>query len=870
MRLKRWIIPLLLILLVLSFVGCQTKTESLSIEFTNPVFRKDLFINREYSIDDIVEKEDGVKYLITDCFYFDKEFNKIDIETDGKSFTQTAPYNVVLTVTASKGKSSVSESLELKINFNTTPILESFASSWQATGIIRNYSANPEYLTGNAETALAVRYMGDWNVENDGVSLGGFSKAYSSFSVTDWSNAVMVMDIYNAAEYEIEFGYQVTKDGQTYGKNNGISLVETLPAGEWSKITWSLRSIGFSENYFEKGGAISLRSRCNDNSFSAPYDYTLYFCNMDVVDYSAEKFPDLETRTPEEIRIDELNAKREQQEQKYQSLTGDELDKKLSAFAEGDSNFVSTTIESDKVEGQSSLQYTFTNDGVNRGYYANLTSVSNFLLDENSVLYNAYKDEITDWSTAYVGFWVKNTSVYSLEIALRFQTAIGAGDDKQWQGTVLKYEWYQAKANISANTSWKYVEMSLASIAENADNMYGNSKGQFYKENVTDLKFCLAVQVCGATTVGDTATFYIDCVNVYNKASSDPTDEMLIRDDKNSEIRLQTINRDSAFVKEGDTSAKFIYYHDGWNGEWYYLTAADIDNYQLTSWENVYISFFVYSADVLNFNFRYSEDIMEQAQTNVANEWTKITCSLRQLGITSLEDLSSPKLRCRVLANTENKEYTFYVDGFKLESVVLPAMEDGTLDLSLVSANGDANCTGEISSQIKYGESSISSIKYTFTNNGITYENQQDGPKTGRILLDDESILFNNCSVTDWSTAYVRFYIKNTTGEDVRLAPRFQTATGEGDAKQWKGTVLKYEWWQNKAVDIGKTTTDWTLVEISLADIAANCDAMSGTTKGDFYTENVTDFKFCLAVCIKIPEGESVSFYIDGLEIINK
>ena len=516
-------------------------------------------------------------------------------------------------------------------------------------------------------------------------------------------------------------------------------------------------------------------------------------------------------------------------------------------------------------DSDSVIKYTFTNDGIDRGYYDKSKS-GNILLDVKGILYNTYAADITDWSTAYVGFWMKNPSVHDLEIGFRFQTAIGEGENKTWQGTVLKYEWYQAKVNVAANSSWKYFEMSLADIASNADNMSGGSKGQFYKENVTDFKFCLAVHA-GGLAVDNSAMFYIDGITVFNKLSSDPTDEMLVRDVKNSEIRSQTINRDKTYILEGDTSAKFTYYHDGWNGEWYYLTANDAQSFGVASWENVIATFYVYSTDVLTFNFRYSEDRQEQVQYNVANEWTKITCSLRELGVTSIDDLSSTKLRFRVIAGTQNKEYSFYVDKLMLENV-----DENNIDNALVKyVEGDTNIYAEVITDTAYcRENGDAVIKYVFTNDGVDRGYYGKG-KTGNLLIDDMGILYNiyKDEITDWSTAYVGFWIKNTSIHDLYIAPRFQTAIGEGGSKQWQGTVLKYEWYQAR-LSIS-ANSDWKYYEMSLADIAANADNMSGGSKGQFHKENVTDFKLCIAINAEGSSvGDTATFYIDGLSIYNK
>ena len=220
---------------------------------------------------------------------------------------------------------------------------------------------------------------------------------------------------------------------------------------------------------------------------------------------------------------------------------------------------------------------------------------------------------------------------------------------------------------------------------------------------------------------------------------------------------------------------------------------------------------------------------------------------------------------------------TIYIDGLTIyNKVAVEGLGSDEVEKNLITdAIGDANIAGTISTTVVNADlaNSASSIQYTFTNNGETYDAQQDGSRTGRVIMDVSSVLYNayKDGITDWSTAYIRFYIKNDSAHAIRIAPRFQTAIGEGAEKQWQGTVLKYEWWQNAVYDIS-ANADWTLVEVSLADIAAGADNMNYGAKGEFYTENVTDFKFCLALCIPGAGnvGDTATIYIDGLEIVNK
>ena len=622
MKFTKSLVALLCVCLLSTFVGligmaCHPIDETeVTITLTDPVFRKDLYVNKEYSIDNLVEKEDGVEYAITECFYFDKEFNRIDIETDGQTFTQTVPYDVVLTITATRGNKTAVETLELKINFNTTPILEAFVSSWAPTGIIKTYVADPEYLRGDAETAISVRYMGDWNVPNDGVIVGDFSKAYESFSVTDYSNAVMVVDVFNAAPYDIEFGYQMTKDGIEFAGGTGIKLIQVLPAGQWTSIAWSLRAIEFTENYFAQNGWIAFRARCNDDTVTAPYDYTLYFCNPDITDYSAERFPDLDTRTPAEVEA---------------QLVGDPVDKMIIKGYKNDQMRLAE-INNDSqyiMEGVSSAKFLYKNDGWGGEWYCLSQAAAQSL-------------NLDDWSNVTVSFYV-----YSVD-RLGFQFHYAGVNPAIYTATqaTTANEWSKITCSLR--------DLGITSIAD-FDEMGYNFRFRVladeYREHV----------------------FYVDGLTFEcGEVPADANDEILVRDSKNEQITSQEINRDASFVKEGNSSAKFTYNNNGWGGEWYYMTKADAQSFNLPSWDDVTISFYVYSADRLGFNFQFYTDtiptVYSETQVNTANEWSKITCSLKALGLTSVADLHDQgfNFRFRVLAD-EQREYVFYVDGFVLE-----------------------------------------------------------------------------------------------------------------------------------------------------------------------------------------------------------
>ena len=478
-------------------------------------------------------------------------------------------------------------------------------------------------------------------------------------------------------------------------------------------------------------------------------------------------------------------------------------------------------------------------------------------LNKNNTKSSAYKDffSVTDWKNAYVTFKVYNAGTVSVEIGL----TQGMTNDTHWALSATEKVTVAVGEEKTVCFSIKDAMGLTSSPFETEDFKAGRGFNIQTKNVISGLT--------ADTLVDGAQTLYITDFDIF---TPDSTDAMLVRDKKNSEITSQTINRDKTYILEGDTSARFVYNNDGWNGEWYYLTPSDTANYAISSWENVYVSFYVYSTDVLRFNFRYSVDKEEQVQTNVAGEWTKITCSLRELGITSIDDLNSTKLRCRV-ATSSRVEHTFYVDKFMVESVDI-----SDLNTALVNfAEGDSNVTAEVITDAEYLRAgSQSAIKYTYTNDGVDRGYYNNSKGSANLILDKTSILFelNEDKITDWENAYVGFYVK-TTSCKIRFAPRFQTATGEGSSKNWEGTVLYYEWYQ-AFKDVQADSSSWQYVEMSLKEIAEGANNMNtgGSGKGKFNTENVTDFRFCLAVYIEscTEVGSSATFYIDGLSIYNK
>ena len=560
-------------------VACGAPSAAYVLTLKDEVFRAPLYIGKAYSIDNVVEKESGVNYTIKQLFYLDGEFKKHDIPNDGTVFTQNEPYDVTLEIEGEKDGSKDSEVVEIKINFNSNAVLDALISSWCDEGVIKTLSARKEYLSGNAETALSMRYMGSYdhlNITNDGVNFGSFMQGVSECSVTDWANAVFTMDIYNAAPYNLQLGWQLTKDSEAYE----IYMNDELPAGEWTKITWSLRSIGYTENYFSEKGGFSFKIRCADETQRAPYDYTVYLCNIDIADYSAEKFPDLETRTEEEIK-----------RAAYESLPGDELDRKMVCYTSYSPNYTATTDTEIVKEGASSVKYTFTRDPL-KNYPTSMRG--NFLLSADGALNDYFT--IDDWKNVYLGFWV-NSPTNALNIAVRFQNS---ADGKTFKGAEeMQFGSYTAHKDIPASSEWQYVEFALSDLFE------------LYTEEVAAYKLCLCNEIASAQD-GVPVSFYIDGLKIFSKAPVDARDTKIKTLTALSDNYTSEINADAAYVKAGNSSLKYTF-TKGASGEpagspargrFLYIESevGETDLFGLTSaadWSNLYVGFWFKQEAVL-------------------------------------------------------------------------------------------------------------------------------------------------------------------------------------------------------------------------------------------------------------------------------
>ena len=101
-----------------NLISCNDvgKEEAIKIEKTDSKKIETLYVGVEYDASNLFVREEGVNYEIEKLFFFNKEFEKIDIPFDGFKFTQTEKRDVSVVIKASKNGLESRRLFELKAN----------------------------------------------------------------------------------------------------------------------------------------------------------------------------------------------------------------------------------------------------------------------------------------------------------------------------------------------------------------------------------------------------------------------------------------------------------------------------------------------------------------------------------------------------------------------------------------------------------------------------------------------------------------------------------------------------------------------------------------------------------------------------------
>ena len=862
--------------------GCSNE-KGLEIKVLDYAYLPDVYINQEFDALNVLEEiEDGVEYGLSEVFCLDKNLEREDIPFDGTKFTQTKPYDVLITLYAKKGKIKVEKEIELKLLVESTGIQSELISSWNDQGVVKVMTAEPEYLYQDEKGAIKVSYFGSYNPGGDGNNIGGLKKDLAEFSKTSWENEVLTLNIYNIADFDLEFGVMFIKDGKLFGDLPYLYNPFNLKSKQWTTLSWSFRVLGMTYNIFEEGISVAFKVRIpNTDGLVSPYNYSFIISGLDITDYSAEKFPNLETRTEDEI---------------FNDTPGDSIDKCLvnyymPEYTPGDGypyRYFYTTVDvsvdesilcNSSSNSKSSVKYVVnpSDDIVHSQYCTPLIALTKLGEDGRINDYVEYEN----LANTVVKFKVKNDAEQEVRLKWIFEHGNGLSILSNFVGEFVvpnDEEWHEVKIKINAANAEKLLTTSGA------------------------LNICSVLK-----TSEKNASFYIDDFNIVQSDEADTP--------KTPEEEIQTLLLDSIalsgynsypyryhFGLLENSVSQTEYYGSGVSIKYFMQENADYSPSQYgavpislnkntlqeiaeisecSDFSSANVRFYVKNAFATALKVRiYCQEAVSITdaplfEESVINDggWHCIEIPISDV-LTKLDAGCAFVISSIYTTGTLGTGAEFYIDGFEIynkETVTL-----NNLNSIIVNyAEGDSNVTAEVITDIQYlREGSQSAIKYTLTNDGVD-RGYYAGTRTGNFILDNTGILFDlyKEEITDWGTAYIGFYIKNVSSHDLYVAPRFQTATGEGSSKQWQGTVLKYEWNQAHK-SVAKNSTSWQYIEMSLNDIASVADNMYGQTqaKGQFYTENLTGFKLYLAVSGygMTNEGDSATFYIDGLSIYNK
>ncbi len=866
---KLWTVVLSLCMLVCIGTGlsaCKDDGEA-NIQITEEAMRDSVVIGQEFDLLSVVENYDeSLTYAVTELYYLDNTFEIHNLTPNGTKFTLPEAYKVYATLTASKEGKVVAEA-EFTLNYEilSNPITDAFMLSWNDMGVSKSLNANDEYKYGEATHSIKAKYI---SAIQTNPAVGQFKKA-DGLSVTDWENAIVKMDVFNPQEEDFFITLQIVGDGKSIVVNR-----ITLKAQEFTRAEWSLHRLGFANNLLDDGYVINVRV---GPQVAAPdYNYALYFSNLDIVDYSAEQFPDMEWRTDEEILMDKLES--------LTSLPGETVDKQLTTYYIPDGtmeldymagtgeisykNYANTDMTAPEgLTSLSYLQYDIDNNvkamvsGNYHGYAIafnnSKSSIEKLMRDE---LFNEFN--VTDWENAYVGFWVYNDSEYALNM---------------YAQTGLNFSTESGEITAIPQGEWSYVEWEL--------NDFGYTENPFEQTSYF-LRVGFGFRETGVTTANTfAATFYIDGFNIYNKAGEKPdsqkTFEELIADcyvpDARPELEyMHAVGQvsvqnadDSVFAMPTNFAGTSYLQYDITNkstlnsGNYHgYAIAMDngkypinenlLSKFSVTEWSNAYVGFWVYNDSDYTLNMYAQHEInFSAANTEIvtANKgaWTYVEWALTDFDAsytTNPFELEKYFLRIGFgFRETGVKEVgglktTFYIAGFDIYSKKVEEKPDGekTLDELLVGqysavkekdwpythATGtvivqDVNKSAVTMPMGFVGDTYLQYVVDTDTagQNHYGYAIKMNKGIEGVSETPASEVLQEKFSVTDWSNAYMGFWVyQQSDFTAFRVYPLGGVNFGN---------------FEGKTVKVEKNT--WTYVEWKISDVF-------GYTENPFATDS--------------------------------
>ncbi len=607
-------------------------SEPMRIRSITATIREDVTIAEElipaaiygevYSLNNVIHRQPGITYTAK-AYYIDGN-NQTPITIENFKLVPTrARENFFVVITATNGLDTITcDPVEVSIDVPIDLLDKCFMESWEDNAIKETVNKDPQYVKiGN--TSIKYNYKGNCNYY---YNYGGIPFAYAEYmDVTDWSNAVLSFWIYNPNDYTLNLSNNIRHAASGISKDHtwGTKYDRVIAANGWTQVNYSLRALGitsrFMLNFTGSGSsdAWSLKLHSNEVPYSSTagateIEYNFYLDEVNIYNYSKEMFPDLETRTPEEIENGEVN-----------DSVGDKADQfdldGVEKFAHSGNYKVEINTNTDYVkEGLSSLKYTYVkNSGTsepasnaNRGrflYYSGTIEDTPDILGVSSDI---------DWSDkVYVGFWFKQE--YAVErndvnMAFRMQNYNGTS----WtSGFEMTFGSYNVNQNRPNNTEWQYVECNLTKLITD-----------LHKSGVTKYRFALVTEI-----VANDAVFYIDGLSIYNNNKDDLNDLTVMN---KTTVDGATVIKDITTFKVGSQSLKVTLVDDI---KCEFLTKSTDDSSQdiyniyknsITDWSDVKIGFWLLLVKGNNFNLDVSlSNVQDGEYSNLSTKTVEMKAS---------------------------------------------------------------------------------------------------------------------------------------------------------------------------------------------------------------------------------------------------
>ena len=648
---------------------------------------------------DIIYAQRGVSY--TAVAYYGEGETKEDIPVgEDLSFVPTKKgEDVNVVITATKGEESVSTaviSLEI-LGEEDEKDLKLKWSYWYST-FNKSINIDPSFVKVGT-SSVKVDYSGvrPGNYYTLGVFDGGY---FARCDVSNWENAVISFWVYNDSDAILEVAVDIVHHKS--GNDLVNMLVAEIPARSWKQVNFSLRVLGITSEFFYNpeyayryGSSteeylsldrMTLKSHYKGLSDWVRHDETFYIDDFNVYDYDSELFPDVETRTQDEIMADEGLDK--------DAYLGDTIVPAASA--------VSSSFKADSV-------YTQVKFGAANIPQKPETSET----DLSMVQFNSkYAPENTSYTVNGIAFKFENA----------FNERLTQGTVDYTKSTAVMEFWLYTKPSVETEVMRMYLLDENADVSKRSNvakiDQAGWTKVRLplsdFATAITAKDFtlylCYSYDNIPKPTSNFSEYFYIDEFKIYNMEEVTLTKNELLA--QNKIVHGMTVNKlysksltNNEVVKyadmsvsapegvESDTAIKYTitafapianYYAAPivFNAPDYEMDARLKAMFSVTDWTNAYLGFWVYNdsdramsilppAD--NYNYWGGTAIKLESRT-----WTYVEFSLKDVyGIESDVFTKGGMYNMKVFVKYSGGAYTsadtyqdfkgeFYIDGFDI------------------------------------------------------------------------------------------------------------------------------------------------------------------------------------------------------------